>query len=120
MYSKRKLGCWGEALACKYLENEQYKIIDRNYACAQGEIDIIAYDEGSNEIVFFEVKTRSNFNYGIPAESISNLKKMHIKRSIEYYLYKNNLHNAYIRVDVIEIVIHNGKYKLNHLKGILE
>ena len=120
MYNKRILGKLGETLACNYLEKENYKIIEKNFSCSQGEIDIIAYDTTTNEIVFFEVKTRSNFNYGIPAESINNLKKMHIKHSIEYYLYKNNLLNKFIRVDAIEIAIHNKEYKLNHLKGILE
>ena len=120
MYSKKYIGELGETLACNYLEKENYKIIERNFSCAKGEIDIIAYDSKTNEIVFFEVKTRSNFNYGVPAESINKIKKMHIKRSIEYYLYKKSLLDSNIRVDAIEIVIHKNEYKLNHLKGILE
>ena len=120
MYNKHQLGNSGEKLACEYLEKENYRILEKNFKCSQGEIDIIAYDINKKEIVFFEVKTRTNFNYGIPSESINKIKKMHIKRSIEYYLYKKGFVNAFVRVDAIEIVIHNGAYKLNHIKSILE
>lgn len=120
MYNKQTLGKWGEELACEYLEKENYQILERNFSCAQGEIDIITYDLNSKEIVFFEVKTRSNFNYGIPSEAINKIKKNHIKKSVEYYLYIHGLLDRYIRVDAIEIVVCNNQYKLNHLKDVLE
>ena len=120
MYNKQNLGKWGEELACKYLEDINYNIVERNFSCHQGEVDIVAYDNTCNELVFVEVKTRSNFNYGVPTESINYIKKSHMKRSIEYYLYKKRLFDVYVRVDAIEIVVWNGKYKLNHLKGVLE
>jgi putative endonuclease len=120
MYNKKELGNIGEKLACQYLEKEKYKIIEKNFRCSQGEIDIIAYDINKKEIVFFEVKTRTNFNYGNPSEAINKIKKLHIKKSMEYYLYKKGLTNVFIRVDAIEIVMHNKDYKLNHIKGILE
>ena len=44
MYFRREIGIWGENLACKYLKNNNYKIIQRNFSCKQGEIDIIAKD----------------------------------------------------------------------------
>lgn len=119
MYSKKQLGDSGEKLACNYLEKNNYIILERNYHCRQGEIDIIAFDMNNKEIVFIEVKTRTNFNYGNPSESINNIKKMHIKKSVEYYLYKNKLFNEFVRIDAIEIVINKHYYKLNHLKSIM-
>lgn len=118
MYRKKEIGNLGEEQACKYLKNNNYQIIERNFNCNQGEIDIIAFDKSAKETVFFEVKTRTNFNYGFPADAIDKAKRKHMKKSIEYYLYKNKLYNQYIRIDVIEILINKEKYKLNHIKQI--
>lgn len=121
MIGKKLLGKWGENVACDYLEKDNYKIIDRNFNCRQGEIDIIAYDRLNNEIVFVEVKTRTSFNYGVPSEAVNQMKQNHILNCVKYYLYYNKLENCFIRIDVIEIVIDktNKKYKLNHLKAVL-
>ena len=73
----QELGRIGEELATKYLAQNKYKIIERNFRCKQGEIDIIAYDLRNKELVFFEVKTRSNFKYGRPSEAVTKVKKKH-------------------------------------------
>lgn len=119
MYINQTLGKWGENLACSYLEKNNYRIIEKNFRCRQGEIDIVAYDEEANEVVFFEVKTRTSFNYGFPSEAVNNMKKRHIISSVKYYLFLNKMENIFVRIDVIEIVKNNKKYKLNHIKGIL-
>lgn len=118
MYKKHQIGKFGEELACKYLKDNNYGIVERNFSCLQGEIDIIAYDIQNKELVFFEVKTRTNFNYGFPSDSVNKQKKRHILRSVEYYLYSRNMQNVFVRIDVIEIVVNKGKYKLNHLKQV--
>lgn len=119
MYKKKEVGNFGENLACKYLQKNNYNIVERNFNCMQGEIDIIAYDSLNKELVFFEVKTRTNFNYGFPAEAVNKLKQRHIKNTIKYYLYSKKINNMYIRIDVIEIVINKNNYKLNHLKAVI-
>ena len=119
MDKKQKIGSKGENLACRYLINNKYKIVERNFRCRQGEIDIIAYDYESLELVFFEVKTRTNFYYGFPSEAVNTQKQRHIMNSIKYYLYGNKIEDTYIRIDVIEIVFYKGKYKLNHLKNVM-
>ena len=58
MYKRHEIGKLGEDLACRYLQNQGYKILERNFEARQGEIDIIALDK--SEIIFIEVKTRSN------------------------------------------------------------
>ena len=117
MYFRQEIGRWGEKIACEYLEKNNYKIIEKNFSCKQGEVDIIAQDIGKKELVFIEVKTRSNFKYGNPADSVNNTKQKHIKNTIKYYLYKNNIQNIAIRIDVIEIYIEK-KCKINHIKQI--
>lgn len=118
MYFRQEIGKWGENLACQYLEKNNYKIIERNFLCRQGEIDIIAKDINKNELIFIEVKTRSNFKYGNPADAVNKEKQKHIVEAMKYYLYKNYINNIPIRIDVIEVCIVQ-KCKINHIKQIL-
>lgn len=118
MYFRQEIGKWGENLACKYLEDNNYKVINKNFLCKQGEIDIISKDMIKKELVFIEVKTRSNLKYGNPADSVNKKKQKHMKRAIKYYIYKNNIRNIPIRIDVIEVYIQQS-YKINHIKQII-
>ena len=115
MYFKQEIGMIGEEMACKYLIKNNYKIIDRNFSCNQGEIDIIALSS-HKELVFIEVKTRKSLKYGTPSEAITKAKKRHIISSAKYYIYLNKIKNIDIRFDVIEIFIHNSKFMFNHIK----
>ena len=114
MYQKHEIGKIGEGIATIYLERRGYNIIERNFECKQGEIDIIAKD--IEELVFIEVKTRTSEIYGKPKEAVNKTKKKHIYKSVEYYLYIKHLENEPIRIDVIEIYEKQGKFKLNHIK----
>ncbi len=114
MYKRHLIGKSGEEIATAYLRENNYQIIERNFECRQGEIDIIAKDK--NEIVFIEVKTRTNYLYGLPSEAVDNIKQNHIKKVINYYIYKNKLENAFLRIDVIEVEIKKGKAYINHIK----
>ena len=107
MNNKQIEGKFGEKEAEKYLKEQGYKIICKNFKCMQGEIDIIAKDK--NEVIFVEVKTRTGINYGEAKEAVDKKKQKHILKTIEYYLYKNKLENEPIRVDVIEIYLYNRK-----------
>ena len=113
---KQELGKIGESLATLFLESLEYKIIERNFRCKQGEIDIIAKDK--NEFVFIEVKTRSSFKFGLPSEAVNSIKQKHIYNSTKYYLYLHHLENQYIRFDVIEVLFKNNKFLVSHLKNV--
>ena len=117
MYQKHISGKFGEDEAAKYLENKGYKILDRNFYCKRGEIDIIALDK--KEIVFIEIKSRTNGEYGLPSEAVTKEKIKHILKTAEYYLYIRNLENEPVRIDVIEIFIQNRQIKINHLKQVI-
>lgn len=117
MYNNQKIGLLGENLATKYLQKSGYTVIDRNFRCRQGEIDIIA--KYKQEIIFIEVKTRTTLNYGNPAEAVTKVKQKHIEKAAKYYIYKNNLYNFFIRIDIIEIYIKKDKYIINHIKQVL-
>lgn len=113
-YTKKELGKFGENIAVKFLKQNKYEIIERNFTCRQGEIDIIAKDE--KEIVFIEVKTRKNFKYGKPADAVDYTKQRHIFKTAKYFLYKTNLLDANLRFDVIEVYIKDDKIFVNHIK----
>ncbi|MBQ2938571.1 MAG: YraN family protein [Clostridia bacterium] len=117
IHIKNELGKIGEQIAVEYLEKNGYKILERNFYCKQGEIDIIAKQK--QEIIFIEVKTRSNINFGKPSEAVNYKKQKHIYRTAQYYLYKINSLEMLSRFDVIEILIKDGKFNINHIKQII-
>lgn len=117
MYLRHEIGKTGEDLAVKYLEQIGYKVIERNFECKQGEIDIIAMN--NNELVFLEVKTRTNLKYGAPIEAVDQTKQKHLIKAVQYYLYSRHLENEFVRLDVIEIYLYNHKYRVNHIKQII-
>lgn len=114
MYIRHNLGQTGEDVAEIYLLKKGYEIIERNFSCRQGEIDIIAKDK--NELVFIEVKTRTNRNYGEPIDAITYYKKKHMLKSIQFYLYLRRLENNFIRIDVIEVYQRKDGFRVNHIK----
>ncbi len=114
MYEMQRVGKQGEEIAEKYLKKQGYKILNKNFRCKQGEIDLIASDK--NEIVIIEVKTRTSNTYGNPADAVDIRKQRHIYNAAQYYLYKNKLETKQIRIDVIEIYIEGKKIKINHIK----
>ncbi|WP_434796835.1 YraN family protein [Terrisporobacter vanillatitrophus] len=101
----------GEKIALKYIISKGGKIIEQNYRTKMGEVDIIAKLNG--ELVFVEVKSRSNINYGYPSESVNYKKKRKITNVAKYYILDNSLENLSIRFDVIEIYF--NEKKINHI-----
>lgn len=116
MYTQ-KIGKFGEDKAEKYLRQKGYKILERNFSCKRGEIDIIALDK--SEIVFIEIKARASLKYGLPSEAVTKYKLKHICKTAEYYLYTRNLLTENCRIDVIEVYIKNNQVKINHLKQVV-
>ena len=104
----------GEELATEFLRKKGYKILERNFEASQGEIDIIAKDD--EELVFVEVKTRTDMSYGEGAEAVTPIKLQHLLNSIKYYIYKRNLQDEFIRIDIIEVYIKQNNVKINHIK----
>lgn len=108
--SKNKsTGIIGENLACEFLKNKCFQILDRNWGNKWGEIDIIAKDKET--IVFIEVKTKVGINFGTPEEMINSHKLTQIQRLASTYPLSNN---SQLRIDVIAIVL-NPDYSLKSL-----
>jgi putative endonuclease len=99
--AKKILGREGEDRAAQFLKKQGYKILERNYSTPQGEIDLIALHRG--EVVFVEVKTRTNDAYGAPELAVNPRKQQRmVKAALGYIKYKK-LHQVPCRFDVVAI-----------------
>ena len=100
--NKRDIGQDTESLACSFLVSQGARILEKNYRCRQGEIDIIALD--GRYICFIEVKYRQNDRYGEPQEAVTVRKIQHICKVSKFYLYsKYKSYDLPVRYDVIAI-----------------
>jgi len=104
--NKRKIGSEHEKTAVEYLIEHDYEIIEQNFYCRNGEIDIIAKNEGY--LVFVEVKYRKSDKYGIPQEAVSLAKQKRIIDSSRYFCLKNKISPYYpVRYDIVAILGEN-------------
>jgi len=97
----RKKGAQGESLAAARLQKEGYRIIERNYRCRYGEIDLIAMDR--QDVVFIEVKGRGSDTFGAPEEAIGPAKQKKISRVALHYLRERGLDDRNARFDVVAV-----------------
>ena len=86
--NKRQLGSRYEEKAAACLEQRGWRILERNYRCRQGEVDLICRDGGY--LVFVEVKYRSDDRFGAPAEAVDGRKQARIRGAAAYYLYSHS------------------------------
>ncbi|GFI61385.1 hypothetical protein IMSAG049_00544 [Clostridiales bacterium] len=113
----RSKGSLAEGMTARWLvKNKGYEILERNFRCITGEIDIIARDKGV--YVFIEVKFRRNLRHGYPSEAVTLMKQKRIINTAMMYLQKNNGTEA--RFDVAEIVEQKGKYFIRYIENAFE
>ncbi|MDF2473553.1 MAG: hypothetical protein K0R21_1335 [Anaerocolumna sp.] len=103
MYNKRTIGSEFEQKAIKYITNQGYQAIDKNFRCRSGEIDIIARE--GEYLVFIEVKYRTNTVKGLPQEAVDNRKIKKISKTAQYYMLTKGLPaDTPCRFDVVTIL----------------
>jgi putative endonuclease len=100
---KGRTGKLGEELAAGHLKNEGYRIVEKNYRCPFGEMDIVARD--GDCIVFVEVKSRRSVRYGDPQMAVGARKQETLSKIAQYYLKEKNLHGCRARFDVVAVRI---------------
>jgi putative endonuclease len=109
------LGLKGEEIALRCLKRKRYKIAATRFKLYRGEIDIIAYDKKT--LVFIEVKTRSDTDFGLPEESVNPSKQKQIKKIAQGYLSLHNIEETECRFDVISIHLNpDKKYIIRHIQ----
>ena len=117
MNSRKRIGNYGEQKAAEFLEKNEYSIIERNFTCRQGEIDIIATK--NEEIIFIEVKTRTH-SFIEARLSIGSVKERHIWKTAEYYIYINRIEDVEIQFDAIEVYIEQNSWQINYIPKSIE
>lgn len=100
-------GRWGERLAAAYLEDKGVQIISKNVRTSYGEIDLVG--RSGDEIIFFEVKTRTSDSFGMPEEAVTQSKLIHIIQSAQAFLQENLHLGENWRIDVIAIQKKRGQ-----------
>jgi putative endonuclease len=117
MRAKDLLGRRGEALAADYLEAQGMRIVDRNWRCPEGEIDIVALD--GDALVIAEVKTRSSLAYGHPFEAVGVDKLARLHRLAVAWCRNHEQRMPLLRVDVVAVLDDGiGDPAVEHLKGV--
>lgn len=103
MAAKDELGREGEDLAVRVLQDAGLVVIDRNWRCRHGEMDIVAIDHTGSIVVFCEVKTRSGDGFGTPFEAITQTKRRRLRTVAAAWLADRNSPWVRTRFDVIGI-----------------
>ena len=116
--NQRLQGSKGEGMAVRFLEESGYEVIGRNYSCKLGEVDIIAKDLVTHELVFVEVKTRWNNACGYPEEAVHPKKLRSVCRVAQMWIEEKIGKDTAMRVDVIAIEMDGSTPKFTHLKNV--
>jgi putative endonuclease len=112
------LGKMGEELAVTQLRAMKYQILERNYRCLLGEMDIIAREKGS--LVFVEVKTRATKDFGGPAAAVHERKQRQLSRIALLYLNQKKIRDVPARFDVVAVDLSGSKPRIEVIQNAFD
>ncbi|MEV0651293.1 YraN family protein [Phytomonospora sp. NPDC050363] len=116
---KDQLGRYGEQIAARHLTDDGLRVLDRNWRCSEGELDIVARD-GPGTLVFCEVKTRRSLRHGTPIEAVDAEKSHRLRRLAARWLKAHPRRADRLRFDVIGILApRGGPLRLTHRREVL-
>ena len=113
MAIQQEIGDKGEDLAGKYLQKLGYTVLNKNYRAGRFEIDLIC-NEGET-LVFVEVKTRTNTNFGNPETFVDEAKAAKVIEGAESYIFNTNWEGA-VRFDIVSVLLIEGEVQIEHFK----
>ncbi len=117
MGAKDVLGKEGEQAAADYLRDHGFRILDRNWRCGGGEIDIVATE--GRTFVACEVKTRSGTRYGTPADAVGYAKRRRLRRLAAQWLSAHGTRFDQVRIDVLGLLRDgDGGFTVEHIRGV--
>jgi putative endonuclease len=115
--AKDLLGREGEQAAVKYLEDCGFRILDRNWRCGDGEIDIVAVER--HTFVVCEVKTRTGTRYGTPLDAVGRAKRLRLRRLAAQWLSAHGVRFDQIRIDVLGLLRDGSDgFTVEHVRGV--
>jgi putative endonuclease len=100
---KKELGKKGEDMALRFLKKRGYRIIEQNYVCKMGEMDLIAKE--NDTLVFIEVKTRTSMDFGPPQLAVTSWKQRQLSKVALYFLKEKEIEDVKARFDVVAILL---------------
>ena len=115
---RRSLGKKGEDLAVSRLKALKYKIVERNYKCRLGEIDVIAREKDT--LVFIEVKTRATVDFGGPAAAVNDRKQRQLSKVALTYLNQKSLSDIPARFDVVSVELIPPEPRIEVIRNAFE
>lgn len=115
---KQILGEEGERIAETYLRRKGYRLVERNYRCPVGELDLVVLDH--SVIVFVEVKTRTDDRFGAPLESVHPRKQRKMIKAALFFLNQHRLHHREARFDVVGISLKEREPVVEHIQNAFE
>ncbi|MGZ4472690.1 MAG: YraN family protein [Nocardioidaceae bacterium] len=111
------LGRYGEALAARHLVERGMVVLDRNWRCELGEIDLVLRD--GRVLVVCEVKTRSSRDYGSPVEAVTEQKATRLRRLAARWLADHALRPDDVRIDLVGVLVGRGApVAVEHVPGV--
>ena len=117
MRAKDVLGKAGEQAAARYLQSAGLRVLDRNWRCADGEIDIVAVER--HVLVVCEVKTRTGQRYGSPLEAVGRAKRARLRRLAVQWINAHGVRFDQVRIDVVGLVQSGtGGFTIEHIRGV--
>ena len=117
MAKKDELGRRGEDVAAEWIEAQGMRVLERNWRCAEGEIDLVALD--GDDVVVVEVKTRSGAGYGHALEAVTAAKLARLRRLAVAWSRAHPGRGRGLRIDVVAITVErcHGHERIEHVRG---
>lgn len=114
---RQALGAYGESLAARHLVGQGMVLLERNWRCDAGEIDLVLRD--GDVLVVCEVKTRSSTRFGTPHEAVTDIKVARLRRLATRWVAERGVAVSDIRIDVVAILRpRRGASLIDHVRGI--
>jgi putative endonuclease len=114
---KSALGSYGETLAARHLVDQGMVLLDRNWRCELGEIDLVLRD--GRVLVVAEVKARSSAAFGSPLEGVTEEKAARLRRLAARWLAAHDLRPLEVRIDIVGVLVpREGAAEVDHVRGI--
>lgn len=115
MDRRKQTGRQGEDIAAAFLLGKGYRLLDRNWSCPAGELDIVARQ--GDCLVFVEVRTRAGARFGAPEESITPAKQARLVALAQAYLQQTGAPSLSWRIDVVAVRLERGEVTVNHIEN---
>jgi putative endonuclease len=110
-------GGYGESSAARYLVEHGMVVLDRNWRCPGGELDLVLRD--GEVLVFCEVKTRASVAYGSPLEAVTPAKLARLRRLAATWMADHGIHAPHVRIDLVGVLLDgSGRHRIDHVRGV--